>query len=90
MSFISTGTFLLLEWFKTFVIFSIIDRIFIKRKLNTILKNHDTYISSLVVAAFLLILRTQELSIGLFLVWSLVVLVIYTIIRLLFRVLIES
>lgn len=81
-----TGTFLLFEWVKTFLIFTIIDRIIIRRKVKEIIKNHDTYISSLVVAAFLIILRSHELSFFVFLLWSIVIIIIYIIIGILFRV----
>ncbi len=88
MEYINTGTFLLIEWLKTFIIFTIIDKLIIRRKIKEILRNHDTYISSLVVAAFLIILRAQNLSFFTFLLWSVVVMVIYSFIRVLFRIIV--
>lgn len=85
MAYLYLGTNLLIEWLKTFIIFSIIDKVIIRRKLKEIIRNHDTYLSALVVAAFLMILRNQDLSIFTFLVWAVMVMVIYTFIRILFR-----
>ncbi len=87
MNYLTTGGFLLYEWLKTLIIFALIDKIIIRKKISEILKSHDTYISSLVVAAFLILIREQSLTIGLFIIWSLLLLIIYVLIRTISRVL---
>ncbi|SCY66731.1 hypothetical protein [Alkaliphilus peptidifermentans] len=81
MEYINTGSFLLWEWFKTLIIFTLIDMFIIKRTVIEILKNHDTYISSLVVAAFLLIIRTHEFTVPSFLGWAFLSILIYFALR---------
>ena len=77
MDYMITGGFLLYEWLKTLIIFTLIDKIIIRKRIKEILKTHDTYLSSLVVAAFLLLIRNQKITIGLFIIWSVCLLFIY-------------
>ncbi len=87
MDYLATGGVLLYEWLKTLIIFALIDRIIIRKRINEILKSHDTYISSLVVAAFLMLIRYQSLTIGLFILWSAFLLFSYVLIRTISKVL---
>lgn len=89
MGYLYAGYNLLFEWFKTFIIFSIIDRIFMGRKFSTTIRNHDTYLSSLIVAAFLIILRNRQPTFSSFLLWAVMVMVIYTFVGILFRIFVK-
>lgn len=86
MGYLATGIDLFIEWMYTFLIFTVIDKFLLKKKLMDILKNHDTYLSSLVVSAFFMILQSQEFSFFSFIFWTIFVTMIYTIIRILFRI----
>lgn len=79
------GLLLFIEWIKTFFIFTIIDIILIRRKITDIIYSHDAYISSLIVAAFLIIARSKQLSIFTFLIWALITTTIYTVIKTIFK-----
>lgn len=82
---LNTGLLLFAEWIKTLFIFTIIDRVLIRRKIMDTLNSHDTYISSLVVAAFLIIARSKQLSTFGFLLWALITMVAYTILKEVFK-----
>ncbi|SDK02934.1 hypothetical protein [Natronincola ferrireducens] len=81
MEFIDTGTFLIVEWFKTFVIFTVVDRILMGQRIIDSLKSHNNYISSLLVAAFLMIARAQQFSISYLLFWGFIVIIVYNFIK---------
>lgn len=83
---LNTGTFLLYEWMKTLLIFTLIDKIIIRKKTKEILQNHDTYISSLVVAAFLLVIKNQQNTFGSFIIWSVLSLLIYIMLKAISRI----
>ena len=85
LDFVTTGTSLIIEWIRTFIIFSIIDRIIIKRPFQESLKNHDTYLLSLIVAGFLVIARGQDLSFFSFLIGAVIVVIVSVPIRLIFH-----
>lgn len=86
MDFINTGSFLLWEWAKTLIIFSIIDMFLIKRKLSEVLKNPDTYISSLIVAAFLIIIRGQQkFSIAFFIICTIGSVIVYLFLKIIYK-----
>ncbi len=85
MEVLTTALYLIFEWVRTFLIFSLMDRILVKRSFKESLKTHDTYLLSLIVAAFLLIARARSLSFFSFVLWSLVVVVSYLPIKLIFH-----
>lgn len=85
MDLLTTSLYLLFEWVRTFLIFSLMDRFLIKRSFKESLKTHDTYLLSLIVAAFLLVARARSLSFFSFVLWSLVVVVSYLPIKLIFQ-----
>ncbi|KAB3530260.1 hypothetical protein [Alkaliphilus serpentinus] len=86
MDYIDTGGFLLWEWLKTLIIFSVIDILFIKKKFRDVIKSPDTFISSLIVASFLLIIRGQQhFSIGLFVLWTIASIILYLILKILYN-----
>ncbi len=89
MGYFYAGTNLLLEWIKTFIIFAIIDKLLMGRKIKEIVKNHDTYLSSLIVSAFLIIFRNQQHNFATFLLWAVMVMVIYTFVGILFRLFVK-
>lgn len=62
---------------KTFLIFTIVDRIILGEKIIDNFKNHNTYIASLMVSAFLIIARAQKLSIGSLFLWGFIVMLFY-------------
>jgi len=86
MGYLVTGIDLFYEWVVTFFIFTLIDKFFLKKKIMDIIKNNDTYLSSLVVSAFLIILRGQDLSFFAFLFWTFIVMILYTVMGILFRI----
>ena len=90
MDMLTTALYLLLEWVRTFLIFSLMDRILIKRSFKESLKTHDTYLLSLVVAAFLLISRARALSFFSFIVWSLIVVISYLPLKLIFHKILKN
>ncbi|SET27873.1 hypothetical protein SAMN05660297_01889 [Natronincola peptidivorans] len=90
MDYVHTGVFLMTEWVKTFLIFTIVDRIIVGQKIIDNFKNHNTYIASLLVAAFLIITRTQQLSIGSMLFWGIIIMICYQIIKKIKDVFIKS
>ncbi len=90
MDILTTSLYLVFEWVRTFLIFSLMDRILIKRKFKESLKTHDTYLLSLIVAAFLLVARARELSFLSFVLWSLVVVISYLPIKLIFHRIIKK
>ncbi|ABR47412.1 hypothetical protein Amet_1204 [Alkaliphilus metalliredigens QYMF] len=90
MELMNTSVFLIMEWIKTLFIFTIIDRILIQRKVIDTLKNHETYLSSLVVAAYLIIARTRDLPPLTFLLGAVIVMIFYLLLRTLFRVFVKS
>ncbi|SNR98574.1 hypothetical protein SAMN05446037_1002236 [Anaerovirgula multivorans] len=81
MEYINTGTFLMLEWIKTFIIFTIVDRIILGQKIIDNFKNHNTYISSLLVAAFLIVARARRFSIASLLLWGFIVMIFYNYVK---------
>lgn len=85
MDIVTTGLYLAFEWVRTFLIFSLMDRILVKRSFKESLKTHDTYLLSLIVAAFLLVARARSLSFFSFVLWSLVVVISYLPIKLIFH-----
>ena len=78
MDYLHLSGFLLFEWIRTFFIFTIIDRILIKKKFKDSFKSHETYIFSLIVAGFFLTARSRDRSIISFLFWGLITVIIYT------------
>ncbi|KAB3537711.1 hypothetical protein F8154_02560 [Alkaliphilus pronyensis] len=84
MDYICIGYFLLWEWLKALVVFSIIDIVLIKKKLLQVLRSHDTYISSLVVASFLVIIRTNDLTLLSFLGWAILSIIFYFVFKILY------
>ena len=85
MDILTASLYLLFEWVRTFLIFSLMDRILVKRSFKESLKTHDTYLLSLIVAAFLLVARARSLSFFSFVLWSLVVVISYLPIKLIFH-----
>ena len=85
MDLLTTSLFLVFEWLRTFLIFSLMDRILVKRSFKESLKTHDTYLLSLIVAAFLLIARARSLNFFSFVLWSFVVIVSYLPIKRIFH-----
>ncbi len=85
MDILTTSLYLIFEWVRTFLIFSLMDRILVKRSFKESLKTHDTYLLSLIVAAFLLVARARSLSFFSFVLWSLVVIISYLPIKLIFQ-----
>ncbi|MCC5911389.1 MAG: hypothetical protein JJT76_13210 [Clostridiaceae bacterium] len=81
MELLDTGVFLIIEWVKTFFIFTIIDRIFMGEKIINGLKNQNNYILSLLVASFLIIARTRNMSIFAIIVGIFVTGMLYSIIK---------
>jgi hypothetical protein len=81
---VTTSLYLVFEWVRTFLIFSLMDRILVKRSFKQSLKTHDTYLLSLIVAAFLLIARARSLSFFSFVLWSFLVILSYLPIKLIF------
>ncbi len=84
MDIVTTSLYLVFEWVRTFLIFSLMDRILVKRSFKQSLKTHDTYLLSLIVAAFLLIARARSLSFFSFVLWSFLVILSYLPIKLIF------
>gem|GEM_PF-1213311 len=85
MEYVTTGGFLIVEWFRTFIIFLLMDRIIGKKQFKEGIKNHDNYLLSLFVGAFILVARARELSFTSFILWSFIVILSYIPVKFAFR-----